>query len=224
MPVYALDKEIVFPDPNLAEKDGLLAVGGDLSQERLITAYANGIFPWYSEGDPVLWWSPDPRMVLFPDDFKVSKSLKQSLRNRNYEVRFDSDFKSVIDLCAKVPRGEGNGTWITDEMKKAYTNLHRAGFAHSVETYHNGKLAGGLYGISLGRAFFGESMFHIERDASKVALYHLVGKAKEWDFRFIDAQMETDHLKSLGAVSIPRKDFIILLKEAIKWPSQRGKW
>ncbi len=224
MPVYALNKEIIFPDPNLADDHGLLAVGGDLTPERLVLAYANGLFPWYSDGDPILWWSPDPRMVLYPADFKMSKSFRQTLKNSNFEVRFDTDFKNVIDKCAKVPRYGEDGTWITDEMKQAYYSLHKSGLAHSVETYRNNKLVGGLYGISLGRAFFGESMFHIERDASKVALYYLVERVKEWKFRFIDAQIETDHLKSLGAISISRVDYLNILKEVIKWPTKRGKW
>ncbi len=224
MPVYALNKEIIFPDPNLADEQGLLAIGGDLIPERLVLAYANGIFPWYSDGDPILWWSPDPRMVLYPADFKMSKSFRQTLKNSNFEVRFDTDFKNVIDKCAKVPRYGEDGTWITDEMKQAYYSLHKSGLAHSVETYRNNKLVGGLYGISLGRAFFGESMFHIERDASKVALYYLVERVKEWKFRFIDAQIETDHLKSLGAISISRVDYLNFLKEVINWPTKRGKW
>jgi leucyl/phenylalanyl-tRNA--protein transferase len=224
VPVYALNKEIIFPDPNLADEQGLLAIGGDLTPERLILAYANGIFPWYSDNDPIMWWSPDPRMILYPADFKMSKSFRQTLRNSNFEVRFDTDFKNVIDKCAKVPRYGEDGTWITDDMKKAYIDLHRIGFAHSVETYRNGKLVGGLYGVSLGRAFFGESMFHSERDASKVALYSLVERVKEWKFRFIDAQIKTDHLQSLGAISISRVDYLNILKEVIKWPTKRGKW
>ncbi len=224
MPVYALNKEIIFPDPNLADEQGLLAIGGDLTPERLVLAYANGIFPWYSDNDPIMWWSPDPRMVLYPADFKISKSFQQTLRNSSFEVKFDTNFKNVIDKCAKVPRYGEDGTWITDDMKKAYIDLHRIGFAHSVETYRNGKLVGGLYGVSLGRAFFGESMFHLERDASKVALYYLVERVKEWKFRFIDAQIETDHLQSLGAISISRANYLNILKEVIKWPTKRGKW
>lgn len=224
MPVYTLIDEIVFPDPNLAEEDGLLAIGGDLSSERLIQAYANGIFPWYSESDPILWWSPDPRMVLFPGKFKVSKSLKQSVRNKGFDVYFDKDFKLVIEHCANTNRKEGEGTWITTGMQEAYIKLYDAGFAHSVETYRNNKLVGGLYGVSLGKAFFGESMFHTERDASKIALYALVERMKEWGFHFIDVQQETNHLKSLGAECIPRTDFLELLKGALKFPAVKGKW
>ncbi|RLD50372.1 MAG: leucyl/phenylalanyl-tRNA--protein transferase [Bacteroidetes bacterium] len=224
MPVFALPKEIIFPDPNLAEKDGLLAIGGDLSPERLIEAYANGIFPWYSEGEPLLWWSPDPRMILFPDKFKISKSLGQSIRNKKNEVFFDRDFKAVIENCAITDRNGEKGTWITPDMQKAYINLHNAGFAHSVETYKDDKLIGGLYGISLGKAFFGESMFHTETDASKIALYSLVTRMKDWGFHFIDVQQETNHLKSLGAETVPRKKFLGLLVEALKFPMVKGKW
>ncbi len=219
-----LHKDIVFPHPDLADGQGLLAVGGDLSPERLLFAYENGIFPWFSDGDPILWWSPDPRMILYPDDFKISKSLRQTIRNAGFEVRFDTAFEKVITNCAKVPRTGENGTWITSEMKEAYIELHKLGYAHSVETYHKGKLAGGLYGVSLGKAFFGESMFHIERDASKVALFYLIEKVKKWNFHFIDAQMETAHLKSLGAVTVPRHDFLKMLKEAVGHPTKRGKW
>lgn len=224
MPVYALTGKIIFPDPGLANGDGLLAVGGDLSPERLLLAYSNGIFPWYSVGDPILWWSPDPRMVLFPDKFKVSKSLKQTLRTKNFEVRFDTAFEEVIDNCSKVPRFGQGGTWITKEMKEAYIHLHRLGFAHSAETYFDGKLAGGLYGISLGKAFFGESMFYKERDASKIALYFLVEKLKGWDFLFLDAQVETAHLKRLGAENISRNTFLELLKKALQYPTIKNKW
>jgi leucyl/phenylalanyl-tRNA---protein transferase len=224
MSVYTLTDKLVFPDPNLAEDDGLLAVGGDLTSGRLLLAYANGIFPWYSEGDPILWWSPNPRMVLFPAKLKVSKSLRQSVRNRAYEIKFDHAFENVIDSCSKVQRNGQNGTWITGEMKEAYIKLNKLGFAHSVEAYMDGKLTGGLYGISLGRAFFGESMFYYKRDASKIAFFHLIEKLIAWDFHFIDSQIETGHLKNLGAISIPRKNFLVLLKDALNYPTIRGKW
>jgi leucyl/phenylalanyl-tRNA--protein transferase len=224
MPFYQLSKELIFPHPELAEKSGLLAVGGDLSPERLIQAYANGIFPWYSKGEPILWWSPDPRMVLFPNKLKVSKSLKQSIRNKSFDVRFDSNFETVIENCAKVPREGQPGTWITSEMKQAYIQLHKTGIAHSVETYFEGNLVGGLYGVSIGAAFFGESMFQTKSDASKVALFHLVERIKEWNFQFIDAQVETDHMKTMGAENIARSEFLELLKIAIKAPTVKGKW
>jgi leucyl/phenylalanyl-tRNA--protein transferase len=224
MPVYALTDKLVFPDPNLATEDGLLAVGGDLSSERLILAYSQGIFPWFSEGDLILWWSPDPRMLLFPAKVKVSKSLKQTLRNKQFTVKFDSAFEEVIYNCSSVSRNDQDGTWITPEMKEAYISLFQLGFAHSVETYMDGKLAGGLYGISLGRAFFGESMFYRQRDASKIAFYYLVEKLIKWDFHFIDTQIETGHLKNFGAEFIPRKDFLALLENALNFQTIKGKW
>jgi leucyl/phenylalanyl-tRNA--protein transferase len=224
MPVFQLPDEILFPDPLLAEPDGLLAVGGDLCPERLLTAYANGIFPWYSEHEPILWWSPDPRLVLFPQKLIVSRSLQQKIKKNVFSVRMDSNFEQVISACAETERRHEDGTWITDEMKIAYIELHRKGFAHSVETYFNGKLVGGLYGVSLGKAFFGESMFHTMTDASKVALYYLVEKAKEFGFIFIDSQVETTHMVSMGAELIPRKNYLKLLNEAINFPSQKGKW
>lgn len=224
MPVYQLSEEFIFPHPDLADESGLLAFGGDLSSERLVQAYANGIFPWYSEGEPILWWSPNPRMVLFPDRLKVSKSLKQSIKNKSYEVRFDTNFNAVIEHCSAVPREGQDGTWITEEMKRAYIQLHKKGIAHSVETYANEKLIGGLYGLSIGSAFFGESMFQTERDASKVSLYYLVEKVKEWNFTFIDAQVETDHMKRMGSENIPREKFLEILKIAIKAPTIKGKW
>ncbi len=225
MPIYQLPDDILFPNPADAEPDGLLAVGGDLSAERIVAAYSLGIFPWYSDGEPVLWWSPDPRMVLYPKDFKVSKTLRRTINNGKFEVKFDSNFKSVIEMCADTPRkGQDGLTWITKEMKEAYTNLHKLCIAHSVETYLHERLVGGLYGLSLGGCFFGESMFHKETDASKVALYHLVNKMLDWDFDFIDVQQETDHLKSLGAIAINRKDFLLLLNKSLHRKSNIGKW
>ncbi|MCD4684033.1 MAG: leucyl/phenylalanyl-tRNA--protein transferase [Bacteroidales bacterium] len=224
MPVYALTDELIFPNPELANDIGLLAVGGDLSIKRLLLAYSHGIFPWYSKDDPIMWWSPDPRMVLFPEKLKISKSLRQTLKNKNYEVRFDSNFEEVIENCSKTMRKGQDGTWITEEMKNAYIQLHESGYAHSVETYINGKLAGGLYGISLGRAFFGESMFYKESGASKIAFCFLVERAKEWDFHFIDTQVETQHLKSLGAINISRKEFLPLLNKTLNYPTIKGKW
>jgi leucyl/phenylalanyl-tRNA--protein transferase len=224
MPIFMLNDTLVFPDPNLAVEDGLLAIEGDLSTERLLLAYSNGIFPWYSEGDPIMWWSPDPRMILYPDKFKIAKSFRQTLNNKNYEIKFDHRFEAVIEQCSKVPRPGQDGTWITNDMMEAYIRLHKEGFAHSVETYFEGRLVGGLYGISLGKAFFGESMFFTERDASKLALYYLVQKVREWEFVFIDAQVETSHLMSMGAENISRKDYLEQLKEALKYPTIKGKW
>lgn len=224
MPVYQLDNEPVFPYPDLASASGLLAIGGDLSEERLIQAYAHGIFPWYSEGDPIMWWSPDPRMVLDLRDFKVSKSLRRLVQQKVFEVSFDACFREVIEACSQVPRKGQPGTWITHEMMDAYTKLHHRGLAHSVEVFSAGRLAGGLYGVSLGKAFFGESMFHHRRDASKVALYHLVERLRKWDFRFIDAQVETEHMASFGAENISRREFLEQLRLAVNEPTQAGKW
>lgn len=224
MPVYQLSDELIFPNPENADPSGLLAVGGDLRVERLVLAYANGIFPWYSEGEPIMWWSPNPRMVLFPDDLKISKSLHQAIRNKKFEVRFDQNFLRVIEACSETPRNGQPGTWITNDMIRAYVRLYEKGFAHSVEIYINGNLSGGLYGLSLGAAFFGESMFFKVPDASKIALVYLVEKIKGWGFKFIDAQIETEHLKRMGAINISRNKFLNLLKDAMKYKTKNGKW
>lgn len=216
--------EYQFPDPRTADPDGLLAAGGDLSIESLLTAYSNGIFPWYDENSPILWWSPDPRLILFPEKLVISGSLKQRIRSKVYSVRTDHNFEGVIRHCASVKRNGQKGTWITDEMTTAYINLHRAGFAHSFETYHNEQLVGGLYGVSLGRAFFGESMFYLMADASKVALLSLVNWCLRHKFMFIDAQQSTPHLKSMGAEEMTRNNFLCLLKDALKFPTLKGKW
>jgi leucyl/phenylalanyl-tRNA---protein transferase len=216
--------EYQFPDPRTADADGLLAVGGDLSIESLVTAYSQGIFPWYDDQSPILWWSPDPRLILFPQKFKISVSLKQRIRSNIYEVAIDKDFEGVIRKCSGVQRKGQDGTWITGEMAEAYIRLHKAGLAHSFETYHQGILVGGLYGVSLGKAFFGESMFHEMRDASKIALCSLVAWVMEHGFQFIDAQQSTSHLRSLGAEEIPREKFLQLLKKALESDSLQGKW
>jgi leucyl/phenylalanyl-tRNA--protein transferase len=201
-----------FPDPGYAlqEPDGLLAVGGDLSPARLLNAYRQGIFPWYSDGQPILWWSPNPRAVLFPDRLKISHSLKKTLRRQRFRVTLDSAFTEVIAACS-TPRPEQEGTWITDEMQQAYGQLHRIGFAHSVEVWEDKALVGGLYGVSLGKVFFGESMFTQRSDASKVGFAHLVEQLKAWGFGLIDCQVHTSHLSSLGAEDIPRTEFLELL-------------
>lgn len=224
MPVYQLRKELIFPNPNEAIKEGLLAVGGDLSIDRILLAYTNGIFPWYSDEEPIMWWSPNPRLVLFPEKLKISKSLNQKIRKGVFEIKFDTNFKEVIDHCSKVPREEQDGTWITEEMKQAYVNLHNEGYAHSVEIYFEGKLVGGLYGLSLGNIFFGESMFHLMTDASKVAFYFLVEKMKKWNFTLIDCQVKTKHLISLGAEEISREQYLKLLNDSLKNKSRIGKW
>lgn len=210
MPVYRLSDELMFPHPSLADPSGLLAVGGDLSPERLLLAYAHGIFPWYSPEDPILWWSPDPRLILLPAELKISRSLRRTLKKKVFTVTLDGAFGEVIRACANArPQ-----TWITGEMMEAYEKLHEMGFAHSVETYFEDRLVGGLYGISLGRAFCGESMFSLVSDASKVALVALADYLRRLDFQFIDCQVPTDHLKSLGAKEIPREKFLALLKAA----------
>jgi leucyl/phenylalanyl-tRNA---protein transferase len=224
MPVFRLDSTNRFPNPELADKTGLLAIGGDLSPNRLLSAYSVGAFPWYSNGEPILWWSPDPRLILIPDQLKISKTLKSTIRNKGFDVKFDTKFEEVIFRCARVKRSDGDGTWITDDMIKAYIHLYYLGFAHSVETYYKNELVGGLYGVSLGKAFFGESMFFKMRDASKVALVQLVNKLAEWEFHFIDAQLETPHLISMGGSLIPRKEFLERLKDALIYPDIKGKW
>jgi leucyl/phenylalanyl-tRNA--protein transferase len=206
-----------FPPVNLAlrEPDGLLAAGGDLSVERLLAAYRRGIFPWYSRGQPILWWSPDPRTVLFPQEFKVSRSLAKSARNRGFEARFDEDFAAVIAACGD-PAFRPDGTWITAEMQRAYIELHRRGIAHCVAIWQHGQLVGGLYGVQLGRVFFGESMFSRVSDASKFALKVLSERLLETQVAVIDCQMATPHLLSLGARLIPRAEFVALLEEHIE--------
>jgi len=220
---YSTNK-VFFPDPKSASPDGLLAYGGDLSPQTLLTAYSTGIFPWYQEGSPILWWSPDPRMVLFPDQFKVSDSLNRLVKKDKFEVKFDQDFEGVIRNCASVSRDGDDETWITEDMIKAYCDLHLQGYAHSVESYYKGQLAGGLYGLSIGKAFFGESMYYHERDASKVAFYWLMQKVKKWEFYFVDAQVETGHLESLGAENISRERYLEILKKAVGEPSVTGNW
>ena len=205
-----------FPpvDQALDEPNGLLCTGGNLEPETVLTAYSRGIFPWYSDDQPILWWSPDPRMVLFPDEFKISKSLGKTIRSHKFEIRFDSAFAAVITACAE-PRTLHSGTWILPEMQAAYTRLHQIGFAHSAEAWRDGELVGGLYGIAMGRMFYGESMFARETDASKVAFAALVEKLVADGFGLIDCQQETRHLASFGARPIPRKEFTQRLKELI---------
>ncbi len=224
MTVYFLDSRIRFPDPSEAEPGGLLAIGGDLSPKRLLLAYENGIFPWYSEEDPILWFSPDPRMVFFPGDFRFSKTLIETVSSGKFSVRVDTDFATVIESCALVTRKGQSGTWITEEMKTAYRKLHELGYAHSFEVYSEAGLVGGLYGVSLGGAFFGESMFHLETDASKVALFHLVRKCWEFGFDFIDSQVPTDHMRTLGGREISRKEFLLALKFSVQKKTVRGVW
>ena len=208
------DPHAPFPDVSraLREPDGLLAVGGDLSVERLRNAYTNGIFPWYSEGDPILWWSPDPRTVLYPEQIHISRSLRKTLRRESFEVSLDRAFDDVIAACAE-PRQADGGTWLMPEMIHAYRRLHRAGQAHSVEVWRDGELVGGLYGVAIGAIFFGESMFSRTSDASKVALVHLCRQLGDWGFELIDCQVVTDHLLRMGAVQLPREMFMHKLRE-----------
>ena len=214
-----------FPPVELASPEGLLAVGGDLRAERLLEAYRRGIFPWYNEGQPILWWSPDPRAVLFPQRLKISRSLRKTLRAGKFKVTADCDFRGVMEYCA-APRlnPPQNGTWITPEMLEAYDRLHNLGFAHSVEARQEGKLVGGLYGVALGGAFFGESMFSRVTDASKVAFVHVVKQLEAWGFLIIDCQLPTPHLKTLGAEAIRREDFLGWLDRALALPTRRGPW
>lgn len=224
MPVYSLSDELIFPPVHLATDEGLLAIGGDLSSERLLLAYKMGIFPWYSEGDPILWWSPDPRLVLYPKAIKISRSLRKALRQGKYQLTFDSKFEQVINSCAKLRKDAGDGTWITNEMVSAYSRLNKLGYAHSVETWYEGNLVGGLYGVSLGRCFFGESMFSTMRDASKVALVHLTRHLIQMDFDLIDCQVSSDHLVSLGAREIARDRFIESLNRSLRHSTKLGSW
>ena len=224
MTVFLLSERIAFPPPTLAEKDGLLAVGGDLSQSRLLLAYRLGIFPWFSEGDPILWWSPDPRLVLYPKDIKISKSLMKVIRKGVFRVSMDTAFEKVIQECATVHRKQDEGTWINDRMIEAYCRLHESGYAHSVEAWRGQELAGGLYGVSLGKCFFGESMFTRVSNASKVSLVVLSSYLMTQNFDFIDCQVTTAHLNRLGAREIPRKSFIRQLRRALDAPTIRGRW
>ena len=224
MPVYQLSEDLVFPSPYLASKEGLLAIGGDLSPKRLLLAYSNGIFPWYSEGEPILWWTPDPRLVLYPDELKVARSLKKVIKQDVFEVTMDRAFEEVITECARVRLENHEGTWIVADMVRAYCRLYESGFAHSVEVWQDNRLAGGLYGVSLGKCFFGESMFTRLTNASKVALVALVEHLKPLDFAFIDCQITTAHLTRFGAREISRSRYLDELAGALKNPTLQGKW
>lgn len=223
MPVFRLDERVAFPPPELAE-DGLLAVGGDLRPERLLTAYAQGIFPWYEDGLPILWHSPDPRMVLCAQDLHIPRSLAKTMRRRAYQITLDSAFRDVVEACASMDRPGQEGTWITAEMMTAYEVLHRLGFAHSVEAWRGDELVGGLYGVSLGSAFFGESMFSRADDASKVAFVIFVQDLARRGISLIDCQVHTDHLARFGAEEWPRERFLEALAAALRNPTRKGKW
>ncbi|HYG66336.1 MAG TPA: leucyl/phenylalanyl-tRNA--protein transferase [Anaeromyxobacteraceae bacterium] len=224
MPVFRLPHEVIFPDPELAEPDGLLAIGGDLSPERLLAAYAEGIFPWFNEDNPILWWSPDPRLVLEPEALHVPRSLRRTIRRGRFRVTADEAFEAVIRRCAERDRPGQEGTWITAEMIEAYGRLHRLGFAHSFEAWEDGALAGGLYGVSLGAAFFGESMFADRPDASKVAFTVAVEWLAGRGVGLVDCQLRTEHLLRFGAQEIPRREFLDRLAKALEEPTRRGRW
>jgi leucyl/phenylalanyl-tRNA---protein transferase len=224
MTVYLLPEEPYFPPAGEAEADGLIAIGGDLSAERLLQAYANGIFPWFRDEDEVYWYSPDPRMVLFPGQLRISDSLKRTIRSKRFTVTFDRAFEQVIRGCAAAPRPGQDGTWISEDFIEAYITLHSLGFAHSVEVFFEDELVGGLYGISLGAGFFGESMFSAMNNASKVAFHALSERCRVNNFRFIDCQVESAHLLGLGATLIDRNKYLLLLEEALQEKSIVGSW
>ncbi|MCH2043093.1 MAG: leucyl/phenylalanyl-tRNA--protein transferase [Saprospiraceae bacterium] len=222
--MYWLDKHLIFPHPQYADAEGLLAIGGDLSLSRLLLAYENGIFPWFNEGDPILWWSPDPRFILYPSSVKVSKSMKRIVRKRYFEIRYDTAFIQVLDACASIPRRGQEGTWLIEEMKEAYIELHENGLAHSVEAWLDGELVGGLYGVSLGRCFFGESMFAKVSNASKACLIDLGQQLAQLDFLLIDCQIHTTHLERMGGEYMDRDDFLAILEKNKSLPTLKGKW
>ena len=224
MSVYVLNEELVFPPPEQANEDGVLAVGGDASVERLILSYALGIFPWPHESLPLLWFCPDPRFVLEFERAHVGRSLRRCIRRQRYDVRVDTAFDEVIQHCARVARPGQRGTWISDELLHGFVALHRRGYAHSVEAWHHGALVGGLYGVSLGRVFFGESMFALAPDASKVATVAMLGNLRLWGFRLVDCQVYTENLARFGARSWPRARFLTELRRALVFPTRRGPW
>ncbi|MEM8932898.1 MAG: leucyl/phenylalanyl-tRNA--protein transferase [Acidobacteriota bacterium] len=216
--------EILFPDPRLADEHGLVAVGGDFRPETLLSAYATGIFPWPSDDLVYAWVSPDPRLILSPSDMRVSKSLAKTLRRGALRITFDTAFEAVVEACAQAERPDQNGTWIVEELRAGFSELHRQGLAHSVETWLDDELVGGLYGLSLGAMFCGESMFHAVTDASKVALFALARQLEAWSFHFIDCQVPTPHLLSLGARRVPRDEYLDALSVALDVPTRRGSW
>jgi len=222
--IYRLPKELVFPSPEEAEPEGILAIGGDLSLERLLLAYCLGIFPWYSKGSPILWWSPDPRLILKPKNLHISKSLSKVLKKEIFKITLDQAFSEVIQNCARAKRPDGKGTWIVKDMIKAYIHLHEAGFAHSVESWFKGKLVGGAYGVSLGRVFFGESMFYTMENAAKVAFVYLARLLQKWRFDMIDCQVTTPNLLRFGAREVARSQFLKRLAKALQPQTLRGRW
>jgi leucyl/phenylalanyl-tRNA---protein transferase len=224
MTIFLLSDKIAFPPPHLAEKEGLLAIGGDLSEKRLLLAYQMGIFPWYSKDEPIMWWTPDPRLVLYPHELKISRSLKKLIHKNIFTIKIDTDFDQVVQACATAQRKKQEGTWIVDDMIAAYCQLHEAGYAHSFEAWQDDKLVGGLYGVSLGRCFFGESMFSDQSNSSKVTFVFMVEYLHKRSFDLIDCQVKTDHLLRSGAREIPRKRFLKELENSLTKPTLRGKW
>lgn len=223
MPIYLLNEQISFPPVDGAE-DGIVAIGGDLSPERLLLAYEKGIFPWFGTDEPIIWHSPEERFVLMLDDLHISKSMRRVINSKKFKITFDTNFSDIIHYCANVKRKEETGTWITKEMIDAYENLYQLGYSHSVEVWLNDKIVGGLYGVALGKCFFAESMFHLETNASKFAIIELVAFLKQHQFHFIDAQVHTEHVATLGAKNITRNDFIQLLNKGLQHESWIGKW
>jgi len=225
MPIYLLGKKPVFPPPQLATSEGIIAAGGDLSPQRLLNAYASGIFPWYSEGEPILWWSPNPRLVLLPGNLHISKSMKKLLKKNRFHITYDRNFRKVVEGCS-LPRVTQPGTWISKEIREAYTLLHQLGFAHSVEVWDplSKELAGGLYGVSLGRCFFGESMFYKQANASKYGFIKFFHQLFKSGFTLVDCQVASPHLKTLGCIEIPRKQFLTILKNSLTEETLKGKW
>lgn len=222
--VAMMNPSCSFPDPRRAPREAPLAFGGDLSVDRLLAAYRQGIFPWYEKEEPILWWSPDPRFVLLPNAVRATASLRRTLKEPNWTVTLDTAFSEVIEACSKISRPGQAGTWITTKMIDSYIELHRSGYAHSVECWRYGVLAGGLYGVSLGTVFFGESMFYKVDNASKVAFYHLAKLLARWDFELIDCQVHTRHMASLGACEMPRVNFLDLLDKSLDRPTRLGPW
>jgi len=224
MTIFLLSDKIAFPPQHLAEKEGLLAIGGDLSEKRLLLAYQMGIFPWYSADEPIMWWTPDPRFVLYPSDLRISRSLKKIIKKKTFTIKIDTAFDQVINACADIRTQRQEETWIVNDMIAAYCHLHDAGFAHSFEAWTDNELVGGLYGVSMGKCFFGESMFSHQSNSSKVAFAFMVDYLQTRSFDFIDCQVTTDHLIRSGAREIPRKRFLKELGHSLKFPTLKGKW
>lgn len=224
MPLFRLSNQLSFPPARLARSDGLLCAGGDLSSQRLVLAYQNGIFPWFSQDEPILWWSPDPRLVLFPENINISKSLRKKIRKNTFKITIDNAFEQTISSCARPRKNSHEGTWLIDEMIDAYIKLHDLGYAHSIETWVNNQLVGGLYGVNFGKSFFGESMFSFKSDASKTALVALANHLKKHSFDLIDCQVTTSHLVNMGACEIPRNLFLDIISQSVTKENRADIW